>query len=67
MNKQEIIENASCPEEKILLSQVVEKIERVNRNKQIECTDFLDLVKQELLQRVIMQQKINAACFWGRL
>lgn len=43
MTKQESLSEYKKPEDKMLLAQVLDKIEFVDSKNRIQCTDFLDM------------------------
>lgn len=53
-------------DDKILLAQIMDKIEMVEKKNKIEYTDFLDLAQLELAQKFINKIKIeNFICYGG--
>lgn len=64
MNR-EILKNYQKKDDKILLAQILDKIEIcANRNK-IEHTDFLDLMQIDLVQKFIEKIKIENYMSYG--
>lgn len=51
--------------QKILLAQIVDKIEMVEKNNKIEYSDFLDLSQIEIVQKFINKIKINNFIVYG--
>ena len=58
MNR-EILNEYREKDDKILLAQVLDKIEAVDSRNKIEYTDFLDLAQIELVQKFINKIKIE--------
>lgn len=57
MEKQEILSNYKRQEDKMLLAQVLDKINFMNRSQKIESTDFLDMYQISLVETFL--KKIN--------
>lgn len=57
MNKQELLKDYKRQEDKICLSQVLDKIESSNTRERIEYTDFLDMYQISLVENFL--RKIN--------
>ena len=57
MNKQELLNNYKRQEDKMLLAQVLDKIEQMGKSQKIESTDFLDMYQVSLVQNFL--KKIN--------
>lgn len=64
MNR-EILNDYREKDDKILLAQVLDKIEMVEKKNKIEYTDFLDLAQIELVQKFIDKIKINNYMSYG--
>lgn len=64
MNK-EILNEYKEKEDRILLAQILDKIEMVNNKNKIEYIDFLDLSQIELVQKFINKIKIENYMFYG--
>ena len=65
MDKQLRLSKYSKPEDKLLISKMLDKINlSVDKNK-IEYLDFLDLREQHLLQKIINTEKIKNYIFYG--
>ena len=64
MNR-EILNEYREKDDKILLAQVLDKIEAVDSRNKIEYTDFLDLAQIELEQKFINKIKIENYMFFG--
>ncbi len=57
MDKQEVLNSYKRQEDKILVSQVFDKISQMNKTQKIENTDFLDMYQISLVETVL--KKIN--------
>lgn len=64
MNR-EILNDYREKDDKILLAQILDKIEMVEKKNKIEYTDFLDLVQIELVQKFIDRIKIENYMIYG--
>lgn len=64
MNR-EILSEYKEKEDKILLAQILDKIESVERKNKIEYTDFLDMAQFELVQKFINKIKIENYMSYG--
>ena len=64
MNR-DILNDYREKDDKILLAQVLDKIEMCDNKNKIEYTDFLDLAQIELLQKFINKLKIENYIFYG--
>lgn len=64
MNR-EILNDYREKDDKILLSQILDKIEMVEKKNKIEYTDFLDLSQIELVQKFINRIKIENYMSYG--
>lgn len=64
MNK-EILNDYKVKDDKILLAQILDKIEMVEKKNKIEYTDFLDLAQIELVQKFINKIKISNYLIYG--
>ena len=51
--------------QKILLAQIVDKIEMVEKNNKIEYSDFLDLSQIEIVKKFINKIKVNNCIVYG--
>ena len=58
MNR-EILNDYRDKDDKILLAQILDKVEMVEKKNKIEYTDFLDLAQIELVQKFINKIKIE--------
>lgn len=59
MNKQLILSKYSKPEDKLLISKMLDKIELSSNKNKIEYTDFLDVYQKHLLEKILKQEKIE--------
>ena len=59
MDKQLILSKYSKPEDKLLISKMLDKIELSKSKNKIENTDFLDMYQKHLLEKVLKQEKIE--------
>ena len=57
--------NKYNPEEKLILSKIIDKINFCEKRNQIQVTDFFDLAKQELIRKFLKSQKIENYIFYG--
>jgi len=64
MNR-EILNDYREKDDKILLAQILDKIEMVEKKNKIEYTDFLDLAQIELVQKFINKIKIENYMVYG--
>ena len=64
MNR-EILNDYKEKDDKILLAQVLDKIEMVEKKNKIEYTDFLDLAQMELVQKFINKIKLENYMTYG--
>ena len=64
MNR-EILNDYREKDDKILLAQILDKIERVEHKNKIEHTDFLDMAQIELVQKFINKIKIKNYMSYG--
>lgn len=53
------------PEEKLILSKILDKINFCETKNQIQITDFFDLAKQKLIQKFLKSQKEENYLFFG--
>lgn len=65
MNKLEILEKYSKPEEKLLVSKLLDKIELCNKRNVITSTDFLDLYQKNIVEKVLKTVECNFIFFGG--
>ena len=59
MDKQLILSKYSKPEDKLLISKMLDKIELSKSKNKIENTDFLDMYQKYLLEKILKQEKMN--------
>lgn len=59
MDKQSILNKYSKPEDKLLISKMLDKMKLSQTKNSIEYLDFLDLYEQQLLQKIMKQEKIE--------
>ena len=60
-----ILNKYKKPEEKLILSKILDKINFCEVKNQIQITDFFDLAKQELIQKFLQKQKQENYLFFG--
>lgn len=65
MDKQQILNKYTRPEDKMLISKMLDKVKLTQTKNAIEYTDFLDNYQQQLLHKVIQQEKIQNVIFAG--
>ena len=65
MNRQEVLSDYKKPEDKLLLSQIADKIGFVEKRNKIEHTNFLDMYQIELVHSFLNKAKINNYVLWG--
>lgn len=53
------------PEDKLILSKILDKINFCETRNQIQTTDFLDLAQQELIRKFLQAQRIDNYIFFG--
>ena len=59
MDKQLILSKYSKPEDKLLISKMLDKIELSKSKNKIENTDFLDVYQKHLLEKILKQEKVE--------
>lgn len=64
MNR-EVLNDYKNKDEKMLLAEVIDKIENTNNRNKIEHTDFLDLAQNELVQKFLNKQKVENYIKYG--
>lgn len=64
MNR-DILNDYKEKDDKILLAQILDKIEMVGKKNKIEHTDFLDLAQIELVEKFINKIKIENYMSYG--
>ncbi len=65
MDKQLILNKYSKPEDKLLISKMLDKMKLAQTKNSTQYLDFLDLYEQNLLQKIIKQEKIENNLFHG--
>lgn len=65
MNKQELLNDYRRQEDKMCLSQVLDKIEFSKTREKIESTDFLDMYQISLVENFLRKIKFQNYCFYG--
>lgn len=59
MDKQKILNKYSKPEDKLLISKLIDKMELTVSKNKVEYTDFLDLYQRHLLEKILKQENIK--------
>lgn len=59
MDKQLILNKYSKPEDKLLISKMLDKIELSRIKNKIQYTDFLDMYQKHLLEKILIQEKVS--------
>lgn len=59
MDKQKILNKYTKPEDKLLISKLIDKMELATAKNKIEYTDFLDLYQKHLLEKILRQENIK--------
>lgn len=66
MNKQEILKDYKKPEDKLLLAQILDKIDFASKRDSIEATDFLDMYQIAMVKNFIRKtDNTNSILFGG--
>ena len=65
MNKQELLSDYKNQDDKLLLAKILDKIEFCKSRNKIECTDFLNLAQQDLVNSFLKKAKIKNYYFFG--
>ena len=65
MNKQELLKDYKRQEDKICLSQVLDKIEFSKTRNKIETTDFLDMYQISLVENFLKKIKFTKYKLYG--
>ena len=65
MNKQELLKDYKNQEDKLLLAVVLDKIEFCKSKNKIECTDFLNLAEQDLVDKFLKRINFKNYYFFG--
>ena len=63
MDKQKLLNTYSKPEDKLLISKMLDKMNLAQTKNLIQNLDFLNLYEQNLLQKIILQEKIQNCLF----
>ena len=59
MDKRLILNKYSKPEEKLLISKMIDKIELTTNKNKIQNTDFLNIYQSHLLEKILKQEKVE--------
>lgn len=65
MNKSELLEKYSKPEDKLLISKLLDKLEESKRKNIIVCTDFLDMYELKIVKKVLNAINCNYIFYGG--
>lgn len=65
MNKVDILEKFKKPEDKLLISKLLDKIELCKRRNMITITDFLDMYQRSVTEKLLKVVKCNYVFFGG--
>ena len=65
MNKQDILKDYKKQEDKMCLSQVLDKIENATKKGKIEYTDFLDMYQVSLVENFLKKIKFENYILFG--
>ena len=65
MDKQNVLKKYSKPEDKLLISKMIDKIKLSTSKNKIECTDFLDLYQKHLLEKILIQEGFKNYIIYG--
>ena len=65
MNKSELLEKYSKPEDKLLVSKVLDKIEASSTKNIVTCTDFLDMFQFKIAKNILNLSKCNYIFYGG--
>ena len=65
MDKQELINKYSKPEERLLVAKILDKIEICKTKNKIVNTDFLDMYEKSIAEKIINGLDINAVFYGG--
>ena len=66
MDKQQLLKEYKKPEDRIVLSQILDKIESAQKKEKIEYTDFLDMYQVALVKTFLNKiQEKNYILFGG--
>ena len=67
MDKQLILNKYSKPEDKLLISKMLDKMKLVQIRNSIQYLDFLDLYSQNILYKIIKQEEVKSYVFSGAI
>ena len=59
MDKQKLLSKYSKPEDKLLISKMIDKMESSKLKNRIETTDFLDERQAHMIEKVLLSEKVN--------
>ena len=65
MDKQEVLKEYRKTEDRILLSQVLDKIEIAEKRNQIQYTDFLDMYQVALVKKFLNKNQLQNYILYG--
>lgn len=65
MDKQKVLKKYSKAEDKLLISKMIDKMEVAISKNRIAYTDFLDLYQRHLLEKILIQERINNYFIYG--
>jgi len=65
MNKSEILSKYIKPEDKLLVSKLIDKMEQTNKTNKIAYTDFLNLYEKNLFLKILQKERINYIFYGG--
>ncbi len=65
MNKQEIMQDIKNQEEKMLIANILDKLEFTKTKNKIQCSDFLNLYEQETVLNVMKKANFNNYYLFG--
>jgi len=65
MNKSEILNKYTKPEDKLLISKLIDKIEATNKMNKITYTDFLNLNEKNIILKLLKKENINYIFYGG--
>ena len=65
MDKQELINQYSKPEERLFVAKILDKLDNCKLKNKIVNTDFLDMYEKSIAEKVLKQVKINYVFYGG--
>ena len=65
MDKQEVLKEYRKPDDRILLSQILDKIEMAEKKDQIQYTDFLDMYQVALAKKFLNKIQVQNYILYG--